>query len=121
MLEEHDDNRPEHLEIVKTVRIGAGIIRQEEPEKTKDEILKCERQPVYIAPGCIIGDNAREYTSYENAEEQSRDYDRDGSCTPMGRSQVTDQRQHYESVNCRFHQPWTTISYSVVGSLSSTT
>ena len=103
MLEEHRDNGPEHLEIVKAVRIGAGIVRQEEPEKTKDEILKCECQPVYIPPGRIIGDNARENTSYENAEEQSRDYDRDGSGTPMWRSQVTNQRQHYQSVNCRFH------------------
>ena len=99
MLEEHGYNRPEHLEIIKAVRIGAGIVREEEPEKTKDEILKCECQPVDIPPGCIIGDNARENTSYENAEKQTRDYDRDGSCTPIRRSQVTNQRQHYQSVN----------------------
>ena len=86
MFEEHGDNRPKHLKIIKAVGIGAGIVGQKEPEKTKDEILKCESQPVNISPGRIVGDNAREYTSYENAEEQTRDYDRDGSCTPMWRS-----------------------------------
>ena len=84
--------------------IGARVVRQEEPEKTKDKILKSECQPINISPGRVISDNARENTSYENAEEQSRDYDRDGSCTPMRRSQVTDQRQHYQSVNCGFFQ-----------------
>ena len=63
MLEEHGDNGPEHLEIIKSVGIGAGIVWQEEPKKTKDKILKCKCQPVYITPGRIIGDNTRENTS----------------------------------------------------------
>ena len=95
MFEEHGDNRPEHLEVIKAVGIGAGIVRQEEPEKTKDKILEPECQPVNISPGRIVSDDSRKNTSYQNAEEQTRDYNRNGSCTPMWRSQVTDQRQHY--------------------------
>ena len=95
MFEEHGDNRPEHLEVIKAVGIGARIVWQEQPEKSKDKILERECQPVNISPGRIVSDDSRENTSYQNSEEQTRDYDRDGSCTPMRRSQVTDQRQHY--------------------------
>jgi hypothetical protein len=37
---EDGENAPEHLEIVKAVRVLGRIVRHEEPEQNQDQVLK---------------------------------------------------------------------------------
>lgn len=42
MLEEHGYDAPEHLEVVETAGVGAGVVGEEQPEEEKDEVLQRE-------------------------------------------------------------------------------
>ena len=75
MLKEHGENTPEHFEIVESTGVSAGIVRQKEPKKYEDEILKSESEPVDVSPGCEFSDDPREHTSDQDSKEKTGYYD----------------------------------------------
>ena len=63
--------------------------------------MKSEGQPVDVAPGRVFGDDTGEEPSYQETEKEARDHDREGSCTPMRRGEITDEGEHFPFVKAR--------------------
>lgn len=61
--------------------------------------MESKSEPINIAPGSIFRDDAGQKTSYEEAEEEARGYDREGGCTPMHRGEVAHEGKHCIAVN----------------------
>lgn len=75
MFEEHGDDAVEHFEVVESGWVGAGVVREEEPEEDEDRVLQGEGEPVDVAPGGVFGDDAGEEAGEEEAEGEAGGYD----------------------------------------------
>ena len=65
---------PQHLKVIETAWIGRRIVGHEEPEKDQDQVLKTERQPIYVTPSSVLRDHAGENTGDQHTKEEARDH-----------------------------------------------
>ncbi len=63
----------DHAEVVETTGVRGGVVWHEEPEEGPDEILQGKGDPVDVAPGGVVGDDAGKDTSDNNAEKVAGD------------------------------------------------
>ncbi len=48
VLKEHAEDGEEHFEVVESARVGGGVVGHKEEEKTEDEELNAEGEPLSI-------------------------------------------------------------------------
>ncbi len=54
------DDAADHFEVVQPVRVGGWVVRHEQPERDEDAVLQGQGDPVDVAPGRVVGHDARE-------------------------------------------------------------
>ena len=94
VFEQHGKNAVQHLEVVEPAGVGGGIVGHEEPEEDEDEILQAEGEPVDVAPGGVLGDDAGEDAGDEDAQEEAGDDDGEGGGAAVARGEFAYQGEH---------------------------
>ena len=84
----------EHAEVVQSGRVRGWVVRHEEPEEGADEVLQGERDPVDVAPGGVVRDDAGEDAGDDDAEKVAGDDDGEGDGAFGGWGEFADQGEH---------------------------
>ena len=88
------DDAPEHLAVVQPVRVRGRVVRHEEPQQGRDDVLQAEREPVDGAPARVRRDDAGQQARDQDAEQHAGDDEGEGAGAAVRRREAADEREH---------------------------